>query len=62
MLEAVSPTCSKDRRVGFGRVSFNQNGADSWKPVITLITENFEFSTLDIAFKDVNGVRIDKFQ
>jgi hypothetical protein len=62
MMETVSPTCSKDHRVGFGRMYFNQNGTDSWKPVITFITEDFEFSTFDIALKEVNGIRMDKVQ
>jgi len=60
MMETVSPACCKDRRVGLGRMYFNQNGADSWKPLVTFITEDFEFSTLDIAFEEVNGIRMDK--
>jgi hypothetical protein len=62
VVETVSPTCSKDHRVGFGRMHFNQNGADSWKPVIGFISEDFKFSTLDIALEEVNRVRMEKIQ
>jgi hypothetical protein len=62
MMKAVSATRSKDRRVGVGRVYLNQNGADSWKPVIALISEDTDLSTLDVAFEDVNGICVDKPQ